>query len=396
MTFLFVTGMFRSGTTTLARALNAHPMIACASDPMMELLKGLRSDVAADLGQTVPVMAPLADYYYDPAGQALLRALLEDVDLDRPLRVWAHGDLLDRLRARCEEYSQSLVPHLADIAKGTYREVLDSLQDKIALAYGGEDTRVIAVKEVWSNEFVPALARTYPDAKFIVMTRDPRAVCASKNVCEDKYPWTFLARQWRKLAALGDMLVNDADLAGRVYPVRQEDFLLRPEAITRDICAFLGLPWHPSFADPAAYRDGGGAVWRQNTSYGEGQRAFDTGAVERWRRVLAPREVALIERLCGPEMALFGYDPMAGAAAEDPSLLYDPPVVTAEEQAEWMRRIVPCDPVTTAALVAEDAVRASLLASPGDRRASASEAVVQAAFLDRGVMERICGRLPVL
>ena len=48
---LYVTGMFRSGTTTLSRALNTHPEIAFASDPFLDLFKILRSDVAAELGQ---------------------------------------------------------------------------------------------------------------------------------------------------------------------------------------------------------------------------------------------------------------------------------------------------------------------------------------------------------
>ena len=41
--YLFVTGMFRSGTTLLARSLGAHPKIISASDPYFEFFKHIRN-----------------------------------------------------------------------------------------------------------------------------------------------------------------------------------------------------------------------------------------------------------------------------------------------------------------------------------------------------------------
>ena len=66
MTELLLISMFRSGSTTLARALNAHKEIAFASDPYLEIFKCLRSDIAEDLGITTPFSHPLDDYYFLP------------------------------------------------------------------------------------------------------------------------------------------------------------------------------------------------------------------------------------------------------------------------------------------------------------------------------------------
>jgi len=388
MTLLFVSGMFRSGTTTLARALNAHPAIACASDPMTELFKALRSEIAHDLGQDVPVMAPLTDYYYDPAGQAVFSTLMNEATLDRPLRVWSLEQLIERLVKRCTAYSGLLVPYLNRVNGATYREIVNSLLKQIRLAYGRDETQIVGFKEVWCNEFIPVLAHTYPSARFIIIQRDPRAVCASKKKQEEQYPWIFLGRQWRKLAAIHHILSSDPALENRLLGIRQENFLHAPEETTHHICDFLGIEWHPNIADPTAYKDGDGKPWRQNTSYGEGGQAFDRTAVERWRKVLTERETALIERICGPEMSLFDYEVTTPAEVRDASdLLVNPPRIPDSNLANWMRGIVPNDAATTASQIAVDTVRDTLLSAPFEEQASVPEDTVNAAFLSRRVLD---------
>ena len=43
---IFVTGLFRSGTTWLARALNSHPEISFESDPIAPIFNSFRYDLA--------------------------------------------------------------------------------------------------------------------------------------------------------------------------------------------------------------------------------------------------------------------------------------------------------------------------------------------------------------
>ena len=388
---LFMTGMFRSGTTTMARALNAHPGIAFASDPFNEVFKALRSEEAARISQPTPVMAPLGDYYFDPDGQALLKNLLWQTTLDVPFTVWTRDQLLERLRPRCETYSGSVAPFLNELAGNSYREMLESLLGSIREAYAGPETTVVGFKEVWTTEFVPAIARTWPEAKFITVERDPRAVCASKNVRAERYPWTFMARQWRKLAALDYLIGVLPELEGRVLRIRYEDFVVAPEEVTRRICTFLGIPWDPAMADPSAYRDGAGAPWYQNTAYGDGGGGFDVRALERWRSVLAGRETQLIELMCGSEMALHGYEPeMAQWREPEGDLLLNAPRIRDDQQADWMKGVVPNDHVSTAVKVAQERIRFELLSRSEEERDSVSEDLVNASFLDRKVMEGVC------
>ena len=77
--------MFRSGTTLLARALNAHPSIACASDPMAPLFNSFRHDVASNkYRDSHGRFEPLGDYFEQDSD--LLESIWES-DFPVPLGV---------------------------------------------------------------------------------------------------------------------------------------------------------------------------------------------------------------------------------------------------------------------------------------------------------------------
>ena len=62
---LFISGMFRSGTTLLARMLNSHPSICVASDPFASIFKSFRNEIAIEhIGSKYDKDSPYDDYYY--------------------------------------------------------------------------------------------------------------------------------------------------------------------------------------------------------------------------------------------------------------------------------------------------------------------------------------------
>jgi len=388
MTKLFVTGMFRSGTTTLAYALNAHPAIAVAADPFTELFKAFRSEEAKVLNQSIPVMAPLGDYYFDTAGQSLLSRIRNTATLNQPLAVWDRDSLRKCLRSRCATYSGALVTLLDQMQGDTYREILDSLLQLVIDAYGNGQIEVAGFKEVWQTEFIPVLAREWDNARFLIVERDPRAVCASKNTRSERYPWVFLCRQWRKLASLDYAFRNDPELKYRVLSIRYEDFVTRPEEVTLQICDFLDIAWHPDIADPRCYVDGTGKPWIQNTAFGEGKPEFDAGSINRWQEVLSERETRLIELLCGPEMGIYGYKRINNTVRLDDEMIIDSPRIEDDEQARWMQGKVLNDPVNTAVWMAEEGIRDALLKIRSNST-QISEELIHAAFLDRRVFEDV-------
>lgn len=336
MTPFYIFGMFRSGTTSLARAINAHPDMSCASDPAAPLFKTFRSHVAERLGQDIPPQTPLQDYYDNAEGAALFTQIWDDATLSLPVSAGEREDLIAAMLPGCRSYSANLAAHLTDLKGETFQELLDDLLAMVASTYPS-NARAVGIKEVWSNEFAPAILRSDPRAKVVIVVRDPRAVAASKNVLTEKYPWDFLARQWRKTSAVALALTRSKVFAGRVELLRYEDLAQRPDASLRGIVSFLGLDWSEDILDASKYRDGDGSAWKQNSSHGATTGSFNARSVERWRSILSREQQTLVELICHREMSALGYDPETLAGFDQ--LCADPaaaPVIPFEQVAKWM------------------------------------------------------------
>jgi macrodomain Ter protein organizer (MatP/YcbG family) len=333
-------GMFRSGTTLMARMLNTHRDIACASDPYRPFFNYLRYNIAVDAGlaDDIGPYDPLGDYFADADGLALLRAV-EDGSLNRPFPRREANRLLEQICDQGEPFSAKLIDCLEEIEGETFREVYDDLLTLVLEAYGTGDERWRATKEVWTTEFVPALAETYPKMRFILVIRDPRAVCASKNIQKDtKYPWLFLVRQWRKIADLTNRYADGQRFSDRVTVLRYEDLVTEPRETAKRICDFLDINLDERVLKPGLFTDGSGDQWIQNTSYDDEEPEFNTDSVDKWKDVLDDRIVRYVEQLCLPEMVRFGYEPSQAMSLDiDDDLLLDPPMVPQNELANWIK-----------------------------------------------------------
>jgi len=112
---------------------------------------------------------------------------------------------------------------------------------------------------------LPRLGETFPDAKFIVIWRDPADVCRSVVRAQSD---SFFAKRGMVLRALlgcRDLKRGyDALVAGgaQVYPVQYEDLVHDPAAIMQGVCSFLDIEFERRMvslrgADRSAIYDGG-------------------------------------------------------------------------------------------------------------------------------------------
>lgn len=327
---LFVMGMFRSGTTLFSRLLHAHGDVVCASDPFRQyylaLVNHVKKDVEADLSGFDPLDYP------DEAQLQLFDAV-QEATLDRPFPDGWRDSLYERIIPEAEPKSPKFTDHFEEVRGDTFREVFEHLWSRVSEAYADGDEAWVATKEVETTKLTPVLARTFPDSKFLHIVRDPRAVCASKNVREnDKSPWLILTRQWRKLATLS--YCYEQRFPERVHVVRYEDLVQSPRETVTGICEFLDVEMDETTLDPSNFVDGAGEQWLQNTSHGESSASFDTSAIDKWRDVLADREAEYVEQLCYATMRTYGYEPDSsfGLSAD---MLFDPPQVERDQLEDW-------------------------------------------------------------
>lgn len=309
---LFLFGVARSGTNLLAGMLNARADVRIALDPLMPYFKALRSAIVAatgeaDLNARYPASAAFQDYYFDSAGVRLMDATMSG-SLDLP--VGDDAALAEAVARRAALESRTLPDVLAKVRGKTFAAFLAELAAAIEQS---ADVRLrrCGTKEVWATEFLPVIARAMPQARFVVIRRDPRAILASLiammrlDPTQTAHTISYM-RHWRKEAAALDIIAADPSLRARTLVMHYEAITASPERAARDICGFLDLPFDAAMLTPAA---ADGSAFRGNSSFGEFEGIAATSN-DRWQQVLDADTVRTIECLCGPEMRAEGYEPV--------------------------------------------------------------------------------------
>lgn len=270
---IFLIGSPRSGTTLLARMLGAHSSIHGGPEPHI-------ITPIAHLGYYGRVdKAPYDPFIVEQAAKAFV-----------PRLPGGEADYLDALRA----YTDHLYGRM--------------------LASSGK--RMLLDKTPANALVLPFLAKLYPAARYVVITRHPAAVFASfaESFFDDDYEVAhnhnpILERYVPAIAAF--LREKPAPLAHTRY----EKLVSEPEAEMKRILEFLGLPF-----EPGTIEYGGGEAGVEASGAGLGDPITVarharpmTASVEKWARTLAgdAGKLELVrrmtDRLDPADLDLWGY-----------------------------------------------------------------------------------------
>lgn len=321
---LFVFGLARSGTNLLARVLAAHPAIEIALDPFMPLFRTIRNatvvdEASATLRAGFDPNSPFQDGYRTPQGYKLLDTLLASF-LSAPIASSELPGLRTAIAARAEIEAPDIAARAGGIAGTTCRQLVASALEIVAACRTTAATRHVGIKEVWVLDFLPALARAFPEAQFLAIERDPRAVIASlmalaeRDPSQHAHPISYL-RHWRKSVVLARRFAAEPSLNERFRLVRYEDLALRPGEAARELADFLALPFDPLMLASAKGDDSG--AWQANSSYRDTAPGISDAPVARWRDHLPVAAIRTVEFFCWPEMALADYPCTSGSPATE-------------------------------------------------------------------------------
>jgi hypothetical protein len=274
---IFLVSPPRSGSTLLARMLGAHSAIA--GGPEAHLLTPL-----AHLGYYERVDAAP----YDPViSQEGIRELV--ARLPR-----GEADYL----AACRAYADSLYTTFLSTRAGRSR-VLDK-------------TPAYALS-------LPFIAKLYPGARYVVLTRTPLAVLSSQAHSFFDGRFEDAVRQSpvleRYVPAIARFL---EERAVPLFHVRYEDLVQDPERRMRELTTFLELPFEPAMLEYGrGGEDGAPATGARGLGDPTGVRRHDrpvTSSVERWATDIAgdpeARRVAAeqLDLLDPRDVKIWGYD----------------------------------------------------------------------------------------
>ncbi len=268
---VFVVGMPRSGTTLLSSLLDAHPSLVIAP----ETHYFTRCWTGEPVENTADALRLLDRLFRQPGVQDMGLSPEEKQRIRTCVRDTAVPALGDVLRALIETYAER----------------------SNAPAWGEKTPDHL--------RFVPEMARQFPTAVFVAITRDPRDVCLSLR----SMPWSHRtlpeqAWTWRTYAALVDRYRTDYE--DRFLALRYEDLITDPEVHLRDVCDFLETPFHEAMLRPQGREtqpfDPDREPWKRKST-----RHIDASNREKWRRQMPEAERVIVERIAGRWLSAYGY-----------------------------------------------------------------------------------------
>ena len=297
---IFVVGASRSGTTLLARMLGRHPNIQFARETQF-------------FDDIWPVRR-LRDPVPPRAGRDAVR---------RTLRRAAGDDLSEEVLAVAVQETVGTGTPLS--AAELYIATMSWLAARAGKSAFVEHTP----RNVY---YLPELAASYPDARFICIVRDARAVVASQKMRwrqrslgahkisrletlrlrVNYHPYTS-CRLWNQAM----QCINSHQHEQRVSRVRYEDLVEHPRATASRLLEDVGFEYMPEVLDVP--------LWGSSHEVHAVGPRIDASLSSRWQQVLSPTEQSIVESRCEPLMREFGYELQGkpGAAKRlRPSLLY--------------------------------------------------------------------------
>lgn len=323
---IFGTGLARSGGGLYSMCLSTHPQMMVACCPNIELFRSYRNAVlAADtdgaFAGACQTNSPLQDWYGSDARLRMLDHMLDDATLDLPFDEAEWPGFLETSIARGELETADLVKNYGQVKGATYGEMFENLLSVIANTRDCGDRKWVGLHETWVLDFYPMLARAFPDARFLLMFRDPRATVSSMLGVYDTDPLQVgqilsYVRHWRKNVALALRYMKDPLFAGRLHVTAHDLIVTRTEETLTQICNAFDLDLEPRMLDTEnMFNYATGATWTGNSSFEKRTVGISSHRAFRWKEKLSEAEVRSIEYLCGPELELVGYQTFTDLAA---------------------------------------------------------------------------------
>lgn len=166
-----------------------------------------------------------------------------------------------------------------------------------------EGKSVWGLKDPQLTEHLPALKQFLPEARFIIIIRDPRAVVRSyiENAWGLGTNCYTGALRWHR--EVKEQLEFEQALPGKVMKLRYEDLILHQRRSLERICEFLELPFDEAMIDYTKKR----SFVSHNRQSVNTFRAPDPAIVTKWMNELSQHEIKVVNTVCSDLMQILDY-----------------------------------------------------------------------------------------
>ena len=310
MNILYTAGTARGGTNYRTLILNNHSKITMSIDPLIPLFHFYRKSLLHHNGReellTNNFTNVIDDYFFDHARIEVMKAIQES-NPDVPFEMTEWDNLKVKIKARMSLASANLIPYLDEIPAPTFKEVFNNVFNILERISKKNNLEWVGFNDNWTVEFFPLIAQLFPEAKFIIHLRDPRAVVCSSEFAEpdpSKRPTIVsFARHLRKYYAFVEYYKTIPSLEDRFLVTYYEPFIDFPEQEIKRVLNFLDLDYEPHMINIDLFRKATGEEWPSSSE------VYKTSTTI-WETQM-PKEMAeLVEFICSPDMEIHGYKPL--------------------------------------------------------------------------------------
>ncbi|GAB4532310.1 MAG: hypothetical protein Fur0018_20860 [Anaerolineales bacterium] len=272
---IFLVSQPRAGSTLLQRLLGGHSDIHTTAEPwlMLHPIYALRAE-----GHTAEYNALLAN------------TALQDFLATLPTGQAAYDEALRRMALHLYERA----------CQGTGKT---HFLDKTPRYY----------------HILPELGRIFPEARFLLLLRNPLAVLASQLETNVRGHWLLLARYRHDLlTAPRRLLEGQAILGERALTLHYEDLVTEPRAALERACAHLGLPFEEGMLTYGEHAPPQGRMGDPRNIHRHARPS--RASLDKWRRLAHHRQTrhfaeAYLKALGDDTLHALGYPPDALRAA---------------------------------------------------------------------------------
>ena len=183
--------------------------------------------------------------------------------------------------------------------RGIFEAVLSALKNRTGKKH-------IIEKTPGHERYHRVISTWFPDAVFLGIVRDPRAVALSLS----KTPWGthdpyVCAKLWNRSASL----LLQLERKGILFLTRYEDLVNAPGEVIDAICDRLNVPYTSDLIHASTQEDSlpSDSSWLLQHEL-KAKAIVSTQSVSKWKVELIANNVSVIEALCQGHMQMLGYE----------------------------------------------------------------------------------------
>ncbi len=271
---LFITGVFRTGTTLLTQMLRQSNEISLTYDALNFMRFGWQR-YGKD-GLTLDAAKQLGKDFYQRLND---REIVQGFDLEKYTK---EVEALENIR---------------------YADVYDII---MRMYVGNEHWGEKTVLE-WRN--ASSVINMFDDMYVLHVVRDPRDVLVSWKKYTNAPGVDYLDVIGNNFDSMQHAQVNQKKYPQKYYVVRYEDLIAHPEEEMKKICAHIGMTYTKEMLDVDRFKkkiEEQGA-WTTNSSFTQSMQGISNESIERWKEHMSREELYLCEHILGESMEQYTY-----------------------------------------------------------------------------------------